>query len=173
MIQTSFETALKKGAIGEGVVRAKMESKGYVVYTPATKGAHAFDLLAIKDKKKCIALDVKAKARRIYYDDTGIDERLYKVYKSFSVNHNMPFWIVFVDEFTKTIYGNCIDELDSPYKCTSKGIIYPLLSESRDGKVMRYWHLSKMLYIADITDDIANELKEYSQRSYGYEKETE
>ena len=76
-----FEKALVKGKIGEDIVRRYLEEKGYVVYKPVTEGAHAFDILAVKDKKTVIIADVKTKARRNYFPDTGINYKHYVEYK--------------------------------------------------------------------------------------------
>ena len=58
MTRPNFEVALKKGAVGETIVRRILEQKGWVVYQPMTDGAHCFDMLSIKDKKSAIAIDV-------------------------------------------------------------------------------------------------------------------
>ena len=65
MTRASFLMSLSKGEFAEQIIKGKMEARGFVVYRPTTDRAHAFDILAIKDKEKCIAIDVKAKARRV------------------------------------------------------------------------------------------------------------
>lgn len=166
-MSASFQQALKKGAIGERTVRAMLEDKGFVVYLPVTEGAHAFDIMAIKDKTKVIALDVKSKARRTKYNDTGIDQKHFDVYLSFSEKHNMDFWLVFVDEHEKRIYGNSIRELEKG--CVVGGKKYPIIERNaRDGKQIRYWHISQMHHFQKINEAVSAQLMEYSQRNYSY-----
>ena len=90
MTQKNFEIRLKKGEIGEGIVRSLLESKGWIVYCPFTKGAHAFDMIATLNKERAIALDVKAKARMNKYPATGINLDHYEQYKRFS--KTIIFW---------------------------------------------------------------------------------
>ena len=160
----SFDIARAKGEYAEGIVRRKLEAQGFVVYKPETVGAHAFDVLAIRDKSHCIALDVKAKARRNRYPDTGINERHYQTYKAFSTRHAMPFWVVFVDEMQGTIYGNSLTALDEPAEVG--GVAYPLLDNGT-----RYWPLQNMRQIHELTYQEAEELAQLSQRNYAYAPE--
>jgi hypothetical protein len=161
----NFSVALAKGEYGEKIVRAILEEKGFVVYKPYTEGAHAFDVLAIKDKKKCIAIDVKAKARRNAYPDTGINLSHYKTYCEFSDTHKMPFWLVFVDEAMGQIYGNTIEELDK--KRAENGRNYPLLWEGKNSTTI-YWPLSAMLVFRKLSDVDIDTLKQLSQRNHEY-----
>ena len=39
---------VKKGNIGEKIVRNYLEKKGFIVYEPKTNGSHPFDKIAIK-----------------------------------------------------------------------------------------------------------------------------
>ena len=164
-IQQSFETALAKGEIGENIVRDMLEKKGWVVYKPVTDKAHAFDIMAIKDKKHVMAFDVKAKARRSLYPDTGIDERHYQVYKTFQDQHNITFWVVFIDENEKKAYGNEIDKLNESTLVNHNGkqIQYPMVSNG-----IRYFSLNNMINIFTLDDSYADKLKELSQRNYDY-----
>jgi len=164
MTPKNFDVAMAKGKFGEFIVRRILEAKGFIVYEPRTVGAHAFDVLAIKDKKRCIAMDVKAKARRNKYADTGINERHYKIYSDFSRTHNMPFWVVFVDEMVGEIYGNTLEALDIPR--TIDGIIYPMIYGGDTGT--RYWPLAAMIKLHDLTASEKEELSRLSQRSHEY-----
>jgi hypothetical protein len=164
MTRKSFDGRLLKGEYGEAIVRGLLEAKGFVVYKPFTEGAHAFDVLAIKDKARCIALDVKAKARRNKYEDTGIPERHYRTYLNFSTTHNMPFWVVFVDEMLGAIYGNTISKLDAPV--SAAGINYPHVYGGDNGT--RYWHLSSMVTLSKLSEVQIGELKGLSQRQHEY-----
>ena len=82
-----FENKLttRKGDVGESLVDKMLREKGFVIYKPEGGQAHAFDRLAIKDKEILMIAEVKAKAKRKYFPDTGIDFRHYKEYK------NIPF----------------------------------------------------------------------------------
>jgi len=160
----SFDVAMAKGEYGERIVRRILESNGFIVYKPNTPGAHAFDVLAIKDKQRCIAMDVKAKARRNKYADTGIDVRHYNIYLSFSQTHLMPFWVVFVDEMMGKIYGNTLDELDK--KRTVDGINYPMEYGGNNGT--RYWPIEAMRVFYSLTTEDKQALAELSQRNHEY-----
>jgi competence protein ComEC len=53
----------KKGNAGENIIRSMIVEKGWITYSPDQHDkAHYFDMLATKDKKQIIALDVKTKA---------------------------------------------------------------------------------------------------------------
>ena len=166
MTRPSFEVAKVKGAIGEAVVRRILEAKGWVVYQPMTDGPHQFDMLSIRDKQAAIALDVKAKARMTYLPCTGVNQGHFEEYQRFSQRHRMPFWIVFVDESERAIYGNTIEELERPRVVGGRS--YPLSMNDRRGKSLRLWPLSAMKRISDISGDDASELVALSQRSYDY-----
>ena len=160
-MQKSFEIGLSKGAFGESIVRNILEEKGYCVYNPTTEGAHAFDILAIKDKKNCIAIDVKSKARRNYFPDTGIDTRHYETYNSFAKKHNMQFWLFFVDEMERKIYGNELRLLSEDH--LEYGRVYPLIQNR-----IIYFPLSKMKTVSILTQKDCDYLKSLNQRSYEY-----
>ena len=166
MTQKNFEIRLKKGEIGEGIVRSLLESKGWIVYCPFTKGAHAFDMIATLNKERAIALDVKAKARMNKYPATGINLDHYEQYKRFSIKHSMPFWLVFVDEQTNEIYGNTIEKLDE--ECIVSGQKYPMQIKSRFNKTIIFWPIEKMHKFGEIPKDKVKELCELNTRSYEY-----
>lgn len=164
MSQARFKRALEKGALGESIVRGILESKGWVVYQPMTNGPHAFDMLSIRNKKRAIAIDVKAKARMNAYPATGINECHHAVYSAFSERHSMPFWLFFVDESLKMIYGNSIEELDKPRVVDSQS--YPWIMPGR--KPIRLWPLSAMIEIAKIDDEQSLALEILNQRKYEF-----
>ena len=166
MTRLSFDIAMKKGDIGEEIVKAHLESKGWVVYQPVTDGAHCFDILCIKQKKTAIAIDVKAKARMNKWPATGINQNHFEEYKAFSDKHNMPFWLIFVDEGQKTIYGNCLDTLEKP--SVVEGKEYPFVMQTRSASV-RLWPLASMIHIAQLGDADQEKLSSFSQRNYQYE----
>lgn len=166
MTQPSFERAMEKGAAGEAIVRAMLEAKGWVVYQPQTKGPHQFDMLCIKDKNAAIAFDVKAKARMNWAACTGINQTHFDEYDRFSARHNMPFWVVFVDERLGRIYGNSLTELERPV--VVDGISYPHKMQTKFGKLLRLWSLSSMKDIAPLDEAAAAHLAGLSQRNHDY-----
>lgn len=167
MTQKNFDTAKAKGEYGEQIVREILERKGFVVYQPITNKAHAFDIMAIRDKRSCIAMDVKAKSRRNKYPDTGVNEEHYQIYAAFAEKHQMPFWVVFVDEMDGKIYGNSLRLLDTPVEVG--GINYPLIWKPHQGKVIRYWPLINMRHFADLTSDDMQILKSMNQRNHEFQ----
>ena len=165
MTQPDFDVAKKKGALGETVVRRILEENGWVVYQPMTNGPHQFDMMCIKNKRSAVAFDIKAKARMNKFPCTGVNQKHFDEYKRFSERHLMPFWIVFVDEGMRSIYGNTIEELEKPR--IEGGISYPWTPNWK--AALRLWPLSAMRTIADISEKEAVELNGLSQRSYEYE----
>ena len=152
--QKSFEIALKKGELGEKIVVQLLEKKGWIVYTPFTKNkAHYFDILATLNKEKAIAIDVKTKARLNKWKAQGIDLRHYKQYMKFMENHNVPFYLVFVDDKLGDVHLADIKNLCNP--------IFP-------NKKIIAWHLSDMKYIMNIGEDKIKELSKYDQRNYKF-----
>lgn len=166
MTRPSFEIALKKGEVGEQIVRQHLEGKDWVVYQPQTPGAHCFDILAIKDKKQAIALDVKAKSRMNKFPATGINQKHFEEYQHFSEKHLMPFWVIFVDEMQKTVYGNSIEELEK--KREVEGVTYPFIMKTAYAAV-RLWPLEAMKPIAVLDEREQEQLISFNQRKYTYE----
>lgn len=166
-INFNDRTTTKKGKLGEVIVRKYLESKGWIIYEPKTEDKpHAFDKLAIKDKKHIVIAEVKTKARRTHYADTGIDIRHYDEYKLISEKHNIPVFLFFVDEYKKEVYGNKLSELE--IECVSGGHNYPLKQYD-----IIYFPLDKMITIAELDEEKSVELKKLSTRNYEYPKEDE
>lgn len=151
---------VKKGNIGEKIVNDFLEKKGFVIYKSITDSAHSFDRLAIKDKQRLIIAEIKTKARRNKYKDTGFNLRHYNEYKKISEKHNLPVYIFFVDEMLGKIYGNWLSILEEPYL---KILQYPAILND-----IIYFHLDKMIDICDLSEQEINDLKNYSQRKYEY-----
>lgn len=150
---------VKKGNLGEKLIKKYLEKKGCIVYKPITDGAHYFDYLATKDNKKIYIVEVKTKPRRKYYSDTGVDIKHYKIYKKIKEEHNLKLFIYFVDEIKGTIYGNELNELckeveDKRYPMKQKGIIY--------------FHLDNMIELAKLTKEDIAEIKKYNSANYKY-----
>lgn len=151
-------TEVKKGDFGEEIVRRYLESKGFIVYEPATSGAHGFDKLAVKDKQQFVIAECKSKSKRKYFDDTGFDIRHYHEYKLVAKKHNIPVFIFFIDEYLGEVYGNFLSELEKPYgnyPLKTNGIIYFPMGLMRRN-------------LAELTIEEISYLKKYSTRSYDY-----
>ena len=158
--------SVKKGTTAEELVHARLERLGFTVYRPETEGPHLIDILAIKGAgPQMIAVDVKAKARRTYYPDTGINIRVYKRYLALGEKHDISIMLVFVDEYLRRIYGNWLNELSRPVKIAvgEKIIEYPLYS----GGII-YFPLASMIVLGEIEAGKVAELSRLSVRSYEY-----
>lgn len=161
-------TSVKKGNIGERLVNEFLIKKGYIPYSPDADGAHPFDrLVASRDKKTIFIADSKTKPARTYYPDTGINIRHYNEYKFIQDKYNIDVFIFFVDEDSKTIYGNFLKRLDEPRKIVHNGKIieYPM-----EQKGIRYFPLSVMMPVAEIPAVDVLELFGLSQRKKDYRK---
>lgn len=169
MTPRNSDTCFDKGDYGELLFRGILEKKDYTIYTPKTKGAHPFDIIAVHkcrktgEKKPVFAADVKTKPMRVYYADTGIGLNHYHVYLKFSKTHLMEFWLIFVDQNLGKIYGNTISQLDIPREINKRS--YPLV----DGQTI-YWPIEAMLTIRSLTEDEIEELDRLSQINDKYKK---
>lgn len=161
-----FEQAKEKGKIGEELIKKFFEAKGVIVYRPNTEGAHWIDMLAIKEKKSAIAVDVKSKARMNKFPATGVNQKSFEEYLKFSLKHNMPFWIIFIDELMHEVYGNTIENLEKPRKLEGKN--YPLEMKTKNGDHIHLWPLTAMIKIGDLDENIIQQLTSLNQRGYNY-----
>lgn len=169
------QKTVQKGNIGEMEVSNYFAQKGYIVYKPENGGAHPFDkLIARKDKREIFIAEVKTKARRSYYPDTGIDIRHYEGYCYITQKHNMELFIYFVDELMEKIYGNTLKKLKNPIKIEyeyetnfgnkkHKTLKYPLKE-----KGIIYFPLKNMIKICELSSEQVKILKKLNQRSYVY-----
>lgn len=157
---------VKKGSMGENIIDRYLISQGYVPYMAVYEGAHPFDrIVATPDKKNIYVVEVKTKARRTYYPDTGIDTRHYFDYKHVTEKYNMRMLIFFVDEYVGTVYGNFLDVLDQARVVEHKNrfIEYPLKQRG-----ILYFPLCAMLTVAAVSAEESKELKKLSKRSCDY-----
>ncbi len=150
----NFDIALKKGEIGENIIRIFFEQKGWIVYFPFTKNkAHFFDMLCTYNKQKVIAVDVKTKARLNNWNAQGIDVKSYNQYLNFVNTTKVNFYLIFVDDKNGDVYGADITKLKNP--------IYP------NDKIIA-WELKQMKFLFKITEEQINELTKLDQRNYNY-----
>lgn len=157
---------VKKGNIGEDIVRINLEAKDYVVYKCITPKAHAIDYLAIKDKKNFLFIEIKSKARLNKYEATGIDLKNYNEYKTILQNGSIDIILFFVDEHPKQRCVYCQSLKVLMENKTIEGIKYPNFEIVKD-KVL--FHLKDMKKVCDLDDVQLEELKRYSTRKYEYE----
>lgn len=143
----------KKGKLGEQLVREMIIKNGWVVYTPSEGQAHGFDILATKDKKRIIAIDVKTKARLNKWEAQGINRSVYYEYCYFSQNHNIPFYLVFVDDKNGDIHAVDIAKLHNPINVNDYIIAWPL---------------SQMKLIGKIDEMKIKELSQFDTRTWHY-----
>lgn len=161
MIAFADREQSQKGYFAEAIVENWLSSKGYNVYTPSRQDrAHPFDMLCINSERIFVA-DSKAKAKRKYYPDTGIDVRHYKKYCETRDKLHADAFLFFVDEEAGQIYGNFLRELEKPATATAKGKIlnYPLIERDWRGVETIYFHISKMIKVCDLTPEQVRELK--------------
>lgn len=156
----SERVQVKKGSIGEKIIRDYLESKGFIVYEPITETAHGFDKLAVKNKKILIIAEVKSKSRLNKYNATGIDIRHYNEYKH--INKTVPVFIFFVDEMLGKVYGNWLAKLEKPIKDDA---CYPNTGIAR-GIIL--FSMKNMLDIKSLSQEDITVLKANSSRNYEY-----
>ncbi len=160
------KTSVKKGAIGEAVVDEYLRSLGLVPYSPVADGAHPFDrLCATSDKRRLFIAEVKSKARRTFYPDTGINRSHFDGYIEVIERHSIPVWLLFADESEGRIYGGDLRRL-----CEEMQICH-------NGRILRYpWHdrgivyfpLCKMTHVTQLSAETAIALRALSRRNYDY-----
>ena len=149
----NFETALKKGELGEKIIQEYLESKGWVVYFPFTKNkAHAFDILCTFNKEKVIAIDVKTKARMNKYNAQGINLKSYNEYLKFKEKMSIEFYLIFVDDKNGDVHTFEIGKEIKNFKI---------------GKII-FWWIKDMKFMFNIGKEKIEELSKFDQRNYNY-----
>lgn len=149
---------MKKGEMGEAIMRQYLESKGWVVYFPFTKDrAHYFDMLATLNKEKVIAVDVKTKARFNKWDAQGIDKRSYAQYVAFVNSTNVQFFLVFIDDKTGDVHAANIMQLKREF--------YPT-------RYLIAWPIEQMKFLFNIGEENIRMLSEFDQRAYEFQPVT-
>jgi len=162
---------VKKGNIGEDIVKQYLINNGYIPYKPDAPGAHPFDhLCASRDKRNIFIADTKSKPARIYYPDTGINLKNYKEYKYIQEKHNLNVFIFFVDEDSANIYGNFLKVLDKEISIDHNGV---RLDYPRIEKNIIYFPLISMKQIGKIPEKDLSMLRAYSTRNDAYEQKAE
>jgi hypothetical protein len=157
---------VKKGNLGEKIVLGILEQKGYIVYQSITDKAHAFDFLAIKDKKIFKIAEIKSKARLNKFNATGINIKNYEEYLHIYETQKIDTILFFVDEHPKEkrIYCQQLSELMKDK--TIDKIKYPN-TKIVNGIIL--FSLNDMIHVKDLSDNEINELIGFSSRKYNYE----
>lgn len=143
----------KKGDYAESLVVRELEAINFAVYVTESERNHPFDIIYTGSYTDALggnfnAGDVKAKARRKYYPDTGLDVRAFNYYKKIKEHFSLDrFNLFFVDEEVKKCYYGEIDELQKKY-----------LSYPRIERGIIYFHLDTLIHFFDLTDEEANKL---------------
>jgi len=169
MINWQSKIEVKKGNLGESIVRKYLEYKGWVVYGTETRGKHAFDKLCVKNKKDIVIVEIKSKARMKYYEATGCNYQNYIEYKYIVEKYKINVFMFFVDELLKKIYGNNLSKLEKAYYEPKDKRKYPYIIDSKNSKIILF-PLAKMINIKNLNDEEVEELKKLSTRNYNYIK---
>jgi len=159
---------VKKGDIGERIINDWLEENNLIVYEPVTGGAHGFDRLVSKGKKQLVIVEIKTKAKRNYFPDTGIDYKHYSKYKEISKKHNLTVLIFFIDEMLGQIYFGRLSELDMPneYYYNGKYYSYPKV-ETKKQKII-YFYQPNMKVIKSLKKEEIDAIKKHQSRNYDY-----
>lgn len=156
---------VKKGNIGELIVDQELERRGFIIFKPTTKGAHGFDRLCVKDKRVAVIGETKTKAKREYYDDTGINYSHYLDYKRMFEKYNLDTLLFFVDEQMGKIYYNKLSVLDvqNVFLRNGKGLVYPL----KQGNII-YFHMDLMITLCKLTGEQVKLLSDFTTKNKSY-----
>jgi len=158
--------SVKKGDIGESLVDAFLLAKGCIPYAPQADKAHPFDrLCATGDKKTIFIAEVKTKARRTKYPDTGIDSTAIAGYSDIQEKHRLRVFIFFVDEGEGRIYGNWLNDLRQQIQVIHNGkeLSYPMTSFG-----IVYFPMEVMRDICELKAEVITELRALSSRCCAY-----
>jgi Holliday junction resolvase-like predicted endonuclease len=144
---------VKKGNIGEQIIRNFFEKKGWIIYKPITNKAHWIDFIAIKDKKEMYGIEVKTKPRLNKWAAQGFNIKQYKEYKRFEKLYNIKLFIFFVDEKEGTIHCANFSKLSKGFHPNDKIIA---------------WHLDEMEFVANLDINTMKKIDNLNTRNYIY-----
>ena len=175
-LNTEFlsKSTTKKGAIAELLVTQWLIARGTVPYIPhPLAGAHPIDMAVMAkfgDTAFCFS-DVKCKALRTNYPDTGIDERHYGKYTWISKYEKKEVYLFFVDEDRAEIYGGYLSDLDQPrvIEHNHRLLQYPIRDKGRTGYII-YFPYVAMEHIASISPEDVAKLKAHGTSEFAYKK---
>jgi|TARA_R110000737_G_scaffold17151_1_gene34637 hypothetical protein len=145
---------VKKGDIGQEIVREILEEGGLIVYEPKTNGAHWFDFVATRNKKEIFFIDVKTKARFNNWEAQGIDVKHYEDYMRLINQFNLPFFLFFVDDKNGDVHVANLKELKKPIQQPNENIIA--------------WSIHEMLRVRQLDSETIKQLSALDSRNYKY-----
>ena len=153
----------RKGTIAERYVRDVLVSMGWHIYTYSADQSHPVDMLAIAPNRQLVGVEVKCKCARIYYPDTGIDRNDYYAYHNLQSQLNLPVLLLFVDNYSRTVYGNYLDNLSQPLTIVDnkRELVYPMITEQ-----YVYFPLQLMEHYSDIPPAIVAQLNTRTHGKY-------
>lgn len=166
MVEWKNKRTVMKGDVGEKIIDNFLKDKGIIPYRPIPECVHPFDrLCSNKDGSIVFIADIKTKARRKYYPDTGIDLCHFNKYQAISEKYGVKVFIFFVDEGEQRIYGNYLHVLNSKRIIVwdDKTLEYPIKSNN-----IIYFPIQLMRDICSLSKEKTEELKQLSTRSYEY-----
>ncbi|HEA22762.1 hypothetical protein LCGC14_1064240 [marine sediment metagenome] len=166
----------KLGEYAESLVVEYLIEVGYNIATWQVDASHPFDILATKTNHYAdmFIVEVKAKAHRWKYPDTGFDLDDFEKYVGMSI----PVKIFFVDPEKGKMYGNTLDNLIQKREVYHKGekIEYPIFTKAKEGdsryKAKVFFPLEAMLPIADLREDEIKKLKSMTSSNHSKKYKT-
>jgi len=149
----SEKKEVKKGDLGEDMVKEFLHKKGFVLYKPITNGSHKVDYFCHSgNEKKVICAEAKTKRRMAVRPATGFNINCHEHYAELLKKYNIKTFVFFIDDFERCIYGQWLHLLGNGQKY---------------GNVI-VWPLDKMKLIRDLTQHEINKISEFSTIKYDY-----
>ena len=148
--------SVKKGDMGEAIVRRILSAKGLIIYECRQDRGHVVDFYCQYKGRRLFAVEVKTYPRRAFYDQTGIDEADYQVYLGL-LDQGVDVVIFWVDEFERGIYQNRIS-------------ILKRFAQVSGGKV--YFGLGAMRWVRRLTDQEVGAIRAQSVTDYALYENT-
>ena len=173
------KTETIKGKIGQQLLISCM-LKRFPIFklypcSQQNEGSHCFDGIIIKNDQIVALYDVKTKPRRWKYEDTGIDKRSYDTYINVFKKYRKPFYLFFVDQYTKQIYYNTIWKLSKNIIVKNKK--YPIIQNNYSSTII-YFPLVSMKLLCQLTDEqlksieLNSSMNNYHKQKYNYNLRT-
>lgn len=157
---------VRKGRLGEAIVRHYLESRGWIVYEPVTEAPHGFDKLAVREKKQMVIAEVKTKARMTQWAATGFDRCHLREYEHIQQKYGIDVFVFFVDEHLRKVYGQSLSRLLQPHDNADGH--WPRYLTTREGREIVLFALDAMTDIARLSDDNVDTLASLSRRQHPY-----
>ena len=146
---------VKKGDLGEDLVKDFLHKKGFILYKPITNGSHKVDYFCHSGKdKKVICAEAKTKRRMALRPATGFNVNCYEHYFELNKKYNIKTFVFFIDDFERCIYGQWLHLL-------GKGITI---------KNVIVWPMDKMKLIRNLSNSEVNSINQFTSVNYDYSK---